>query len=140
MAGVNLKVSKGEHMHPRTKVMGYSARVARIGTADYEEVVAEACRNTTLNKAEAKIAFELCIDTVVRMLKRGFIVDLGPLGKLYPSCTGKWAEKEEDLQLSSLRPKLYYRPGREISAAFKSAKLEWEKGSESAADKDGSEK
>lgn len=124
-----MKVSKGVHMHPRTKVMGYSARLARIGTADYEEIVAEACRNTTLNKTEAKMAFELCIDIVIKTLKRGFIVDLGPLGKLYPSCTGKWAEKEEDLHLSSLKPKLYYRPGKEIAAAFKGAKLQWERGS-----------
>lgn len=54
--------------------------------AGYEAIVAEACHNTTLHKAEAKVALELCMENVAEMLKQGYIVDLGPVGKLYPSC------------------------------------------------------
>lgn len=54
--------------------------------AGYEAIVAEACHNTTLHKAEDKVALELCMENVAEMLKQGYIVDLGPVGKLYPSC------------------------------------------------------
>ena len=127
MANLKLKLIKSGHMNPQTKVMGYSARVITNGTSGYDDIVAHACRNTTLHKAEAKVAFELCVESVAEMLKQGYIIDLGPVGKLYPSCTSGWVEKAEDLQLSSVTPKLYYRPADEISAAIKGATLQWAK-------------
>ena len=127
---LKLKLIKSGHMNPQSKVMGFSARVITNGTSGYDEIVAHACRNTTLHKAEAKVAFELCVESVAEMLKQGYIIDLGPVGKLYPSCTSGWVEKAEDLQLSSVTPKLYYRPADEISAAIKGATLQWVKASE----------
>ena len=125
MAKAKLKIARAGQINLSTKKMGFIARVDTKGRASYEEIVAEACHNTTIHKAEAKTALELCMETVVKMLKQGYIVELGPVGTLYPSCTGKWAERKEDLQLDSVTPSVRYRPGKEMSAALKEATLQW---------------
>ena len=127
MAKLKLKVAKSGRVNPQTKAKGFAARVITYGTAGYEDIVAEACHNTTLHKAEAKVALELCMESVAEMLKQGYIVDLGPVGKLYLSCTSGWVEKAEDLQLSSVTPSLYYRLADEVVAAIKGATLQWAK-------------
>lgn len=131
---LKLKIFKLRHKNPQTKKEGFSARVITNGKATYEDVVAEACRNTTMNKAETKAAIELFMESVARVIKQGYIVDLGPIGTLYPSCSSGWTEKEEDLLLSKMKLKLNYRPTREMSMAFKGATLQW------AADKDDTNK
>lgn len=125
MAKSKLKIAKVGHINLSTKTMDFRARVITNGKASYDDIVAEACHNTSLHKAEAKTALELCMETVVEMLKQGYIVELGPVGTLYPTCTGKWAEKAEDLQLDSVKPSIRYRPGRDMAAAIKEAKLQW---------------
>ena len=127
MAQLKLKVSKSGRINPQTKVMGYTARVVTNGTADYNDIALDACRNTTIHKAEAKVAFELCIEIVAEKLKQGYIVDLGPVGKLYPSCTSTWVENADDLKLADITPSLYYRPATEIAEAVKGATLRWAK-------------
>ena len=89
--------------------------------------MAEACHNTTLHKAGAKVALDLCMEIVAEMLKQGYIVDLGPVGKLYPSCTSGWVEKVKNLQLTNVTPSLYYRPADEVAAAIMGATLQWAK-------------
>lgn len=127
---MKLRISKVGLMNPQTKVMGFSARVITNGMFGYDEIVAHTCRNTTLHKAEAKVGFELCIESVAEMLKQGYIVDLGPVGKLYPSCTSGWVANAEDLTHNNVTPKPYYRPADDITAAIKGATLQWAKPSE----------
>lgn len=115
-------------VHPSTKKTGYTARMVSNGAINFNDMVAEACTNTTLNKSEAKMAFEVCIDSIVRNLKKGFIVDLGPVGKLYPSCSSGFVENAEDLTLSKVRPSLVFRPGKELAQAVRGASLQWEDG------------
>lgn len=124
---LKLKVFKLRHKNPQTKKEGFSARVVTNGKATFEDIVADACRNTTMNKAEAKAAIELFMESVARTIRQGYIVDLGPVGTLYPSCSSGWMEKEEDLLLSNIKLKLNYRPTREVSNAIKGAALQWEK-------------
>jgi len=125
MPTLKLKVAKSGRVNPQTKEKGFSPRVLTNGTADFDEIVKEAGHNTTMHKAELKMAFELCLDSVAEMLKQGYIVDLGPIGKLYPSCSGGWYEKEEDMKLSDVKPTLYYRAGDDVEAAVRGAKLVW---------------
>lgn len=132
MAKLKLKIAKASTVNPQTKAMGFSARVVTNGTAGYEDIVTEACHNTTVHKAEAKVALELCMESVAAMLKQGYIVDLGPVGKLYPSCSSGWVEKAEDLQLSSVVPSVNYRAAEDVLAAVKGASLQWLKDSEAA--------
>ena len=67
----------------------------------------------------------LMLKAAARQLKNGKIIDLGPLGKLYPSVSGKWVEKEEELSLNDLTPHCNYRPSDEVSEAIKGATLGW---------------
>ena len=67
----------------------------------------------------------LMLKAAARQLKNGKIIDLGPLGKLYPSVSGKWVEKEEDLALTDLTPHCNYRPSQEVSEAIKGATIGW---------------
>lgn len=127
MAKLKLKVVKSGRVNPQTKVKGFAARVITNGTAGYDDIVTEATRNTTIHRAEAKVALELCMETVAELLKQGYIVELGPVGKLYPSCSSKWSAKAEDLQLADVKPSLYFHPADDIAAAIKGATLQWVK-------------
>ena len=130
MAQLKLRVKKAGSKNPVNKQLGLTARVLTNGTADFDDIVKDAGRNTTMHKAELRMAFELCMDSVTEMLKQGMIVDLGPIGKIYPSCSSGWYEKEEDIKLADVKPQLYFRAGDDVEAAIKAAKLVWAKASD----------
>ena len=113
-----------------TKQMGFAARVKTNGTADYDDIVEDAAEDTTFNMDEIRAAAGIFCRAAAKKLKQGYIVDLGPIGKLYPSCNSSWVAKEEDLKLSDVKPSLYYRPADEVDAAIKSASLIWAKAGE----------
>lgn len=130
MAQLRLKVKRIKSSNPVTKQKGFAARVLTNGTADFDDIVKEAGHNTTMHKAELRMAFELCMDSVTEMLKQGMIIDLGPIGKIYPSCSSGWYEKEEDIKLDDVKPQLYFRAGDDVAGAIKAAKLVWAKASD----------
>ena len=107
------------------KKSGFYGKVISNGTKTWEQIAEEASRNTTVHKAEMKVASELLLDAVTAQLKQGFIVDLGPIGKLYPAVNGKWDENADNLQLADMKPKVNYKAGDDIAAAVKGAKLSW---------------
>ena len=137
MAQLKLRIKKISSKKPVTKEPGFATRVLTNGTAAFDDIVKEAGHNTTMHKAELRMAFELCMDSVTEMLKQGYIVDLGPIGKIYPSCSSGWYEKEEDMKLADVKPQLYYRAGDDVEAAIKSAKLVWAKASDEEDDEEG---
>ena len=139
MAQLRLKVKRIKSSNPVTKQKGFAARVLTNGTADFDEIVKEAGHNTTMHKAELRMAFELCMDSVTEMLKQGMIVDLGPIGKIYPSCSSGWYEKEEDIKLDDVKPQLYFRAGDDVAGAIKAAKLVWAKASDQEEEEEGGE-
>ena len=104
---------------------GYIGRVVSTGKKTFEEVAMESAKNTTLHEAEAKLAANLLLDGIRDRLKEGYIVDLGPLGTLYPSVTGPWKQDADDLALSDMTPKATYQPSDEINQAIKGATLSW---------------
>ena len=130
MAQLKLRIKKISSKKPVTKEPGFATRVLTNGTAAFDDIVKEAGHNTTMHKAELRMAFELCMDSVTEMLKQGYIVDLGPIGKIYPSCSSGWYEKEEDIKLADVKPQLYFRAGDDVEAAIKAAKLVWAKASD----------
>lgn len=104
---------------------GYIGRVVSTGKKTFEEVAMESAKNTTLHEAEAKLAANLLLDGIRDRLKEGYIVDLGPLGTLYPSVTGPWKQDADELSLTELTPKATYQPSDEINQAIKGATLAW---------------
>lgn len=120
-----MKVRKINQVNPRTKAKGFTARAITNGKQSFEDICEVAGLNTTMNTAELEAAGKLILQAAARELKNGKIIDLGPLGSLYPAVTSKWAEKADDLSKSDLALKVNYRPSDDIDAAVKSAKLAW---------------
>ena len=133
MSKLTLKVKKIAFKHPQTKKEGFVARVVTNGTEEFSDICEMAGLNTTLSPIEIEAASKLMLQAAARQLKNGKIIDLGVLGKLYPSVSGKWVEKEDDLSLSDLTAHTNYRPSQEIREAISAAQLGW------ATDKDNGE-
>lgn len=125
MAKLTLKCKKIPFKHPKTKQPGFVARVLTNGTESFDDICEIAGMNTTYAQEEIVACAGLMLKAAARQLKNGKIIDLGPLGKLYPSVSGKWVEKEEDLALTDLTPHCNYRPSQEIAEAIAGAQLGW---------------
>lgn len=125
MSQMTLKVRKVKGINPKTKQEGIVARVVSNGKSSFEDICELAGLNTTMNVAELEAAGKLILQAAARQLKNGYIVDLGPLGAIAPSVTGKWVEKADDLVKGDLSTKVNYRPSDDITAAIQGAKLSW---------------
>lgn len=107
------------------KTTGYYGKVITNGKKTFDEIARQSAKNTTLHPREAALAAELLLEGLCEEIKNGNIVDLGPLGTIYPAVSGKWMEDEEDLKLADMTPKVNYRPSDDIEGAIKSASLSW---------------
>ena len=107
---MTMKVRKVNAQNPKTQAKGFAARAITNGKESFEDICEQAGLNTTMNVAELEAAGKLILQAAARELKNGKIVDLGPIGAIYPAVSGKWAEKAEDLQKSDLTLKVNYRP------------------------------
>lgn len=127
MAIIKLKVKKTKMFQKinGVKTEGYYGRVISNGKKSYEQVAEDSCVNTTMHKAEMKIAAELFLDGASKALKNGYIVDLGPLGTLYPSVESNWHTDPDDCTLAEQKPRVSYRPSADIKAAIGGAVVGW---------------
>ena len=131
-----LKIQKVSMVNPSTRAEGYATRVVSNGTKAFTDLSKTAARNTTMHAGEIKLAGDLLVEAASQALKEGCIVDLGPLGKLYPSVSGKWSDTPEGQVKSDLKPKINYRPGEDLAAAISSAKLSWVSAADETKDSD----
>ena len=131
---LKLKVQKVNQINPANKKKGFAARVVSNGTAEFSELCEQASLNTTYNPAEVEACSKLFVQAVVAELKKGMIVDLGPIGKLRPSCTSGWKETAEELTMDSVKAHVNYDASEDIKAAIQSASLSWAKGSDEGED------
>ena len=122
---LTLKVKKVNQVNPKTKAMGYAARVLTNGTESFDDLVDYASHNTSLHRIEVSGAAQLILEAAARALKNGKIVDLGPLGKIRPSVLSKWVEDPKKLTKADLTKSLNYSASPDIVAAIQSAKLSW---------------
>lgn len=130
MSKLTLKVKKIGFKNPSTKKQGYVARVITNGTEDFGDICEMAALNTTYAPEEIVACAGLMLKAAARALKNGKIIDLGVLGRLYPSVSGKWVENADDMSISDLTPHTNYRPSQEVREAIAGATLGW------ASDKD----
>ena len=107
------------------KVNGFYGKVISHGTKSFEDIVKMSCKGSTLDFREAELACKMMIDGIVDSIKQGFIVDLGPLGTLYPAVSSKWEEDPKDLALGDMTPRVNYKGSDDIMAAIKGATLSW---------------
>ena len=127
MADLKLKIKKCGLVRKldNVKVKGYYGKVITNGKAGFDEIARESAKNTTLHPKEASLAAELLLEGVCDKIKQGIIVDLGPLGVLYPAVNSKWEVDPDELKLSDMQPKVNYAASNGILAAVKGATLSW---------------
>ena len=107
------------------KVAGFYGKVVTNGKATFDEIARESAKNTTLHPKEAALAAELLLEGVCEKIKNGIIVDLGPLGTLYPAVSSRWEQDGDNLVLSDMQPKVNYKPSDDIAGAVRAATLAW---------------
>lgn len=127
MATLKLKIKKQlfKRKIDGANVNGYIGRVITAGTIAFEDILRESTHGSTLDYREAKLAGEMMLDGIASKIKQGYIVDLGPLGKLYPSVSSSWRQSADDLALTDMRPKVNYKPSDDIAAAVRASVLQW---------------
>lgn len=115
---------------------GYYGRVVSNGKSSFTEIARNSTRNTTLHPNEAELAANLLLEGICEKLKEGYIVDMGPIGTLYPAVNGKWEVNADDLSLNDMTAKVNYRPSDEIAGAIRAASLSWAAASDTDDDDD----
>ena len=127
---MSLKLSKTKAYNPSTKKQGYRTTVKSNGKADMDSLVASASKNTTLHKAELRMAFELMLDAIKENLSAGNIVELKGIGKIGFSCSGAWTETPEEQTAVEHKIGVACFPSQEVHAAVATAKTSWTKDGE----------
>ena len=127
---MTLKLSKSKAINPSTKKMGYRTTVKSNGKADMDSLVASASKNTTLHKAELRMAFELMLDAIKEDLSAGNIVELKGIGNIGFSCSGAWTETPEEQTSVEHKIGVSFFPSQEVHAAVATAKSSWTKDGE----------
>lgn len=124
---MSLKLSKTKAYNPSTKKQGYRTTVKSNGKADMDSLVASASKNTTLHKAELRMAFELMLDAIKENLSAGRIVELKGIGNIGFSCSGAWTETPEEQTAVEHKIGVSFFPSQEVHAAVAAAKTSWTK-------------
>lgn len=121
-----LKLKKSKSYNPSTKEYGYRTTVKANGRFGVETLVALASRNTTMHKAEVRMALELIIDTIADALKTGNTITLPGVGTIGFSCNGTWTKTAEEQTMHDRKIGVAFYPSREVLAAVAQAKAMWE--------------
>ena len=127
LMAMSLKLSKTKAYNPSTKKQGYRTTVKSNGKADMDSLVASASKNTTLHKAELRMAFELMLDAIKENLSAGNIVELRGIGNIGFSCSGAWTETPEEQTAVEHKIGVSFFPSQEVHAAVATAKTSWTK-------------
>ena len=127
---MSLKLSKSKAINPSTKKMGYRTTVKSNGKADMDSLVASASKNTTLHKAELRMAFELMLDSIKENLSAGRIVERKGIGNIGFSCSGAWTETAEEQAKIEHKIGVSFFPSQDVHAAVATAKTSWTKDGE----------
>lgn len=130
LMAMSLKLSKTKAYNPSTKKQGYRTTVKSNGKADMDSLVASASKNTTLHKAELRMAFELMLDAIKENLSAGNIVELRGIGNIGFSCSGAWTETPEEQTAVEHKIGVSFFPSQEVHAAVATAKTSWTKDGE----------
>lgn len=124
---VTLKLSKSKAYNPQTKAQGYRTTVKSNGKADMDSIVESASKNTTMHKAELRMAFELSLDAIKEALTAGKTVELKGIGTIGFSCSGAWTATADEQTGVEHKIGVSFYPSQEVNAAVASAKTSWAK-------------
>ena len=121
-----LKLKKSKAFNPATKGYGYRTTVKASGRFGLDALVETASKNTTMHKAEVRMALELMIDTIADALKSGNTVTLPGVGTIGFSCNGVWTKTAEEQTAHDLKIGVAFYPSKDVLMAVAQAKTMWE--------------
>ena len=121
-----LKLKKSKALNPATKEHGYRTSVKASGRFGVDDLVETASKNTTVHKAELRMALELIIDTIADALKSGNTVTLPGVGTIGFSCNGVWTKTAEEQTAHDRKIGVAFYPSKDVLAAVAQAKTMWE--------------
>ena len=121
-----LKLRKSKALNPATKEHGYRTTVKANGRFGVDALVETASKNTTMHKAELRMALELIIDTIADALKSGKTVTLPGIGTIGFSCNGVWTKTAEEQTDHDRKIGVAFYPSKDVLAAVAQAKTMWE--------------
>ena len=125
MGTFTLKLKKQPLKNAITRKAGYISRAISNGVVAFDDLTTEIAHNTTFHHSEVEAIFGLAIDAITKALTEGKIVDLGKIGRIQPSVSSKWTEKEDGQKLSNISKHVIYRPSKTVKNAINSATLVW---------------
>ena len=121
-----LKLKKSKLFNPTTKEYGYRTTVKANGRIGINALVETASKNTTMHKAEVRMALELTIDTIADALKSGKTVTLPGVGTIGFSCNGVWTKTAEEQTAHDRKIGVAFYPSKDVRVAVAQAKTMWE--------------
>lgn len=127
---MTLKLSSGKTVNPQTKEVGFRTTVKSNGKADMDSLVASASKNTTMHKAELRMAFELMLDAIQETLSAGKSVELKGIGNIGFTCSGAWTKTADEQVGVEHKIGVAFYPNTEVHAAVATAKTSWTKDNE----------
>lgn len=127
---MTLKLSKTKTVNPQTKEVGFRTTVKSNGKADMDSLVASASKNTTMHKAELRMAFELMLDAIRDTLSAGKSVELKGIGNIGFTCSGAWTKTADEQVGVEHKIGVAFYPSIEVHAAVATAKTSWTKDNE----------
>lgn len=127
---MTLKLSKTKTVNPQTKEVGFRTTVKSNGKADMDSLVASASKNTTMHKADLRMAFELMLDAIQETLSAGKAVELKGIGNIGFTCSGAWTKTADEQVGVEHKIGVAFYPSTEVHAAVATAKTSWTKDNE----------
>ena len=121
-----LKLKKSKAYNPSTKEYGYRTTVKANGRFGVNALVETASKNTTMHKAEVRMALELMIDAIADALKSGNTVTLPGVGTIGFSCNGAWTKTAEEQTEHKRKIGVAFYPSKDVLVAVAQAKTMWE--------------
>ena len=121
-----LKLKKSNAYNLSTKEHGFRTTVNANGRVGVDALVETASKNTTMHKAEVRMALELMIDTISDALKSGNTVTLPGVGTIGFSCNGAWTKTAEEQTAHDRKIGVAFYPSKDVLAAVAQAKTMWE--------------
>ena len=121
-----LKLKKSKAYNPAAKEYGYRTTVKANGRFGVDALVETASKNTTMHKAEVRMALELMIDTIADALKSGNTVTLPGVGTIGFSCNGAWTKTAEEQTTHDRKIGVAFYPSKDVLLAVAQAKTMWE--------------
>ena len=121
-----LKLKKSKAYNPSTKEYGYRTTVKANGRFGVDALVETASKNTTMHKAEVRMALELMIDAIADALKSGNTVTLPGVGTIGFSCNGAWTKTAEEQTDHDRKIGVAFYPSKDVLVAVAQAKTMWE--------------